>query len=97
MAKTTNKRQHIRFRAEPGTLAEVQIDVRPKKFKPEYKGMVLTESQKGCSLIVAFAPDLIRGDRVRVAVGAADPAMAEIRWAVNLDEDVQKFGIQFLE
>jgi hypothetical protein len=97
VAKTSNKRKHIRFQAEPGTIAEMQIDAKTKKFKPDYKGMVMTESQKGCSFIVTFAPDLIRGDRVRIAVGSADPVLAEIRWAVSLDEDVQKFGVQFLE
>ncbi len=92
-----NKRKGVRFFSDPGTFA--LIDIRPKKkdFAPEFRALVVTESFKGCSLVIVNALLFVTGDKVKVKVGELSPLLAEIRWSVELDDGIQKLGLMFLE
>jgi hypothetical protein len=92
-----NKRSGVRFFSDPGTFALIDIKPKKKDFNPEFRALVVTESFKGCSLVIVNALLFVKGDKVKIKVGDLSPLVAEIRWSVELDDGIQKLGLMFLE
>lgn len=95
--KKTSARKSIRFSPDSGSLAEIAFGPVAKAFKAQHHALVLSESATGCSILVAFAPDVSVGDRLRLKVGNLSPLLAEVRWVVPLDEQIQKIGFMYLQ
>ncbi len=90
------KRSYTRFKADAGTLALIDIK-KGEKFHPELVGLVFEEAYKGCGIIVLAAEELQIGQIIKVAVGKLKALKAEVCWRIQLDSNVIKIGIKYLE
>jgi hypothetical protein len=90
-------RKNTRFKPDPGTYAEVKFPAKGKSSAPNYSGLVLSEAFGGCSMVLVYGPNLANGDQCNVKVGNLTPLLAEVRWVIALDENIQKVGFKFLE
>lgn len=98
MAKTareTKQRKNIRFNPDQGAVAQVCFGT--KTFKPDHHALILSESYRGCSIVLTLAPDVAVGDRLRIKVGNLAPMLAEVRWVIPLDDEIQKIGFMYLQ
>ena len=59
--------------------------------------LVIDEALDGCGLVVVNNKILAEGDICLVKVGMLDPLIGEVRWLRELDEEVHKIGIMYLE
>ncbi|CAM2007970.1 PilZ domain-containing protein [Acanthopleuribacter pedis] len=82
-------------------VAHIDINTEDENFEPEYIGMVVEQSHQGCGLVlVRYSEDyekIDKGQEVVVKVGRLHPMKAKVRWRKNLDEDLFKLGLEFLE
>lgn len=94
-----DKRDHIRFEPDPGTLALIDtIDEGKKRaFQPQHAALVTEESHRGCGLVLKMCKELQVGSLCRVKVGHAAPAIGQIRWRVELDAQVIRIGVMYLD
>ncbi|MGK5088479.1 hypothetical protein WDW86_13045 [Bdellovibrionota bacterium FG-2] len=92
-----NQRKSIRFSPDPGTLAQIEIPLKDGAFAPKDVGLVLNESNRGCAVVVTRKSFLKAGELWRIKIGHLEPLKAQIKWVTELDMDVQKVGLQYLE
>jgi hypothetical protein len=93
-AKPTRK--NVRFKPDP--LDYAWSDVRlPGKFAPQFVGLIVEESAKGCSLALLSRDELKVGQFCRVQVGKLPVLKAEVRWQTDLDAAVYRIGLLYLE
>lgn len=92
-------RKSIRFEPDEGTLAYIDTTPREHKseFDPKIMALVIDEALDGCGLAVVNNKTLFEGDICLVKVGLLDPLIGEVRWVRELDEEVHKIGIMYLE
>jgi len=90
-------RKSTRFKPEKCTTAYLCVGSLRKAFSEDFASLLLSESYTGCSVVVAHAPAFRIGSQLRVKVGALAPLLAEVRWAIPLDENIQKVGFMYLE
>ncbi len=90
-------RRHIRFK--PGLACYASIDPVPdrKAFSPSIVALVLDEAYSGCGLVALSSAPLKAGDVCRVQVGTLAPIRAEVRWRRQLDPDVMRFSLRYLD
>ena len=92
------RRRNIRFTPDPGTIALVDIDpTRVGSFKPTITCLVTEESFRGAGLVAISDKNFKAGARLRVAVGNAAPALAEVRWVSDLDSQVVRMGVMYVD
>ncbi len=89
--------QHLRFKANPLDIAQVDLTANTPQFMPEMAAMIVDESFSGAALIMKATDDLVVGSYLRVKVGRMDALRAEVVWMKRLDRDVIKVGVNFLE
>jgi hypothetical protein len=92
-------RESRRFPPDEGTMAWIDTDVRGDKrdFKPTIAALVTDEALHGCGM-VALAHDRFREEaECMVQVGDLAPLRSQIRWVRNLNNDVLRMGVRFLE
>jgi hypothetical protein len=96
---SSDKRDSIRFEPDPGTLALIDpIDEGKKRsFQPKHAALVTEESHRGCGLVLRMCKELQIGSLCRVKVGHASPLIGQIRWRVELDSQVIRIGIMYLD
>ncbi len=97
MLKKKYSRKSVRFTPDPGLVAQICFSPKTKTFKAEYSALILSESYRGCSLLIALAPDIAVADRLQIKVGELGPLLAEARWVIQLDEHIQKVGFMYLQ
>jgi len=93
-----NRRNSIRFKPDEGTYA--LIDPQPDfsaEFDPTVPALVFSESHKGCGLVILLTPKLLVGEIIRVQVGNLPIFRAEVRWRDQIDSQVVKIGLMFLD
>ena len=96
--KENQIRRETRFKPESGVYAFVDARPNARKFMPNYAGLVINQSYKGCSIVVIpeATPEL--GSLIKVKLGPLAPILAEIRWFEKLDKDgVYKLGLLFMQ
>lgn len=95
----SEKRRFIRFAADPGQIAEIDLfPQRPQgEFQPNAVGLILDESFKGCGLVILQTEKLQVGEKVKIKVGKLHPLKAQVRWRAQIDPRVLKIGLEFLE
>lgn len=82
------KRKSTRFRAEEPAFAILNRKV---------ASLAFSESAKGCGLVVLSTSCPDEGDEVVVKVGALAALKGVVRWRKEIDSDVCKIGIEYLE
>ncbi len=97
MAKKNIKpRKSIRFRPDPFTLA--YFSFKPTTpFKADLVALVLNESYTGCSLFFNTENKVKKDQKISIKVGQLAVMQAKIVWIKNLDENLFKVGIKFLD
>lgn len=90
-------RKHTRFRPDTPSLAWVQFNLGEPSFKGDTHALVYEEAFGGCCLILMSEKTINLGARWAVKVGDLEPMEAEVVWCKNLDLDVWKLGLKFLE
>lgn len=95
----TTKRKHIRYKADSNLVARMEWGARidAKAFRPQHIGLVLEEAYGGCGLAMGNDSRIQVGDRVRIEVGKLKPMFAEVVWKNDVDHQLMKIGIKFLE
>ena len=96
-SKKMAKRSSIRYQPDEGTFALIDCDADAKTFNPTLPALVFSEAHKGCGLVALTSDHLQVGRILRVQVGSLAPLRSEIRWREQLDPNVIKIGIMFLE
>lgn len=94
-----NQRQSIRFPPDAGAIALVDVSSKSnnRSFNPTITTLITEESHKGCGLVMKMTDDLPVGSICRVKVGNNPVLLAEVRWRIELDSQVIRVGIMFLE
>ena len=93
-------RKTLRFDPEQGTIALIDPQAKADKgrFEPVVPALIVDEALEGCGLVVVKRQhSLQEADRCLVKVAELDPLLAEVRWIEDLDDDVQKIGLMYLE
>ncbi|MCM2279581.1 MAG: hypothetical protein NDJ89_16020 [Oligoflexia bacterium] len=93
---TQQKRKHIRFKPDPGTIAWVDSTTEGS-FTRELPALVRQESAKGAGLVLLDAPHLQVGQACRIQIGNLEPLRAAIRWNKVLEPGVWTLGLEYLE
>jgi len=94
-----DKRDNIRFQPDPGTLAMIDTieDGKKRSFQPKHAALVTEESHRGCGLVLQMCKELQIGSLCRVQVGHAAPMIGQVKWRVELDSQVIRIGIMYLD
>src|SRR4051812_29848347 len=94
-----NKRRFIRFKPDQDTYARVLMPPHaiPYDAYPEFLAITVNESAGGCGLVSMSAPHLQVGLKVHVQVGELPLVRSQIVWVRHLDDEICRFGIQYLE
>ena len=95
-AKSNDTTRGIRFTPDAHTLALLDVNGGPE-FKPTLYGLVLNESYQGCGLVILKEERIRAGAKLRVQVGKLAPMQAEVRWHKEVDDQVVKVGLFYLE
>ena len=94
------KRNYIRFLPDPNTLLWLSQSVTTDEpFEPRFVGLVLDESQKGCSAVFVkdqIGEKLLPGNRCVLAVGDMPHVTAEVRWQKALDNRSVRLGFEYI-
>lgn len=92
-------RRNLRFQPEPDTIAQVDLvnTGAEKKFKPTVAALVMEESYRGCGLVMVTDHDMQVGRKLRIQVGLGPSLLGEVRWRTELDSQVVRVGIMYLE
>jgi hypothetical protein len=100
---SSDKRNSIRFEPDVGTLALLDFrdasTARIKKtvFAPSVTALVTEESHRGCGLVLKTTRELEVGSICRVKVGHGPVLLGEVRWRVDLDSQIIRVGLMFLD
>src|SRR5690349_21298675 len=96
--KSAQKRKSVRYKPDPGDFARIDPDPGLRdKFNPQYPALVIEEAAKGCGLVVTGDVTLDEGDVCKVQVGKVGPVLAEVRWRLQIDKQIFKIGLMYLE
>ena len=103
------KRKSIRFLPEVNEIAVLsrdpkyfdKYDFQKYQFKGEVCALISEEAHKGCSIVMALQPGkakpFVKDDRCVIQIGELMPVRANVIWTKQLDENIYKTGIQFLD
>ena len=92
-----NKRRFIRYQSDRRIFARIDTNVHRKVFQPDLVALVLDVSPGGCGLVVLATENLKIRDQCVIQIAEEDPTPAEIAWRVDLDEQVIKLGVRYIE
>ena len=90
-------RRSLRFTDNQSLHAEIDFDVTVKPFQVDLPAIICNESFRGCCIVTVKNDRLSSGSRLRIKVGDLTPMLGEVKWVSDIDPEVMKIGIQFLE
>lgn len=93
-AKKTSPRSSTRFKPDPLTLAILNPKINSDS---SIVSLVLNESLTGCALLVHSDDRFKKGQKVVVKVGNLHELTSEIIWITQLEEEIFKLGLKYLE
>ena len=94
------KRRHIRALPDMEDFAFIDFntDHDYQSFEPIASAYIVNEAPLGgCSLVLRKSDKIIDGTGILVKVGKILPLHAKVVWLKELDEDLVRVGVQFLE
>lgn len=96
--KDVHKRKHVRFQPDPMDFAQIAIHSLGEPFTPELVALILDEAPLGgCALAILDNPMLTLGSQCLVKVGRMDPVRGEIVWKKEIEHNLMRLGIKYLE
>lgn len=95
---TARKRQYMRFAPDPNEFARIDTNAEGDDFEFQYVALIVEEAPMGgCGVVGLNSIPLKEGDQFRIQLGMMAPLRAEIVWVKELDEQLVRYGIKFLE
>jgi hypothetical protein len=96
---STDVRRSRRFPPDEGTMAWIDPNVHEDKddFNPTIPALVTDEALHGCGVVTLFDDRLSVDAECMVRVGHLAPLKSQLRWVKDLNNDVRKMGVMFLE
>lgn len=95
--KIKNNRRHVRYKPDVNAYARVDLEPETKEFQPTVVALIFSESYGGCGLVSLSNEQLQVGIVCRVQVGMLAPLRAKVIWKTQLDDQVSRLGLQYLE
>ena len=92
--KNTKIPRATRFKPDP--LAVAYMSLKNTSLNPVV-GLILNESFTGCAILVSTEDRFNLNQKVFVKVGNLHAMAAEIMWSTQLDENIFKLGLKYLE
>ena len=94
---TSVTRKYMRVPPDPNGF--VQIDLKTDgAFNFSYAALIVEESPMGgCSIVCLSSVGLKVGTVCRMKVGNMSPLRVEVVWARELEDNIERFGIKYLE
>ena len=89
------QRRFIRFPADALSVAHLDW-IESGSFRPTEMALVFSESQGGCGLVLLHQDVNLR-QKIRVKVGDLQEILGEVVWKHQLDNDVLKIGVRYLD
>jgi hypothetical protein len=68
-----------------------------RDFRPTIAALVTDETLHGCGVVTLFDRRLSEDAECMVRVGDLAPLKSQIRWVKDLNSNVRKIGVMFLE
>ena len=91
-------RRNLRYKPDKLQVAQIMFDGTKTAWQPDDVALIIDESAvSGCQLVLKFTPHCKPGSRVRVKLGPLDPLLGEIVWRREIDADLFRVGVRFLE
>jgi len=93
-------RKQFRFKPQEDeqlALIDKRSEISAKEFAPTVSGLLFSEAYGGCGLILRKEEWPKVGDHCLVKAGPQTPLKAEIVWRTDVDADVMKVGVKYLE
>jgi hypothetical protein len=95
-SQVTKKRKFTRFKPDPDAIALIDLKAEAQ-FSPTMHALIFEESYGGVGLLVISSEKIKNGQKLIVQVGKLAPIKAEVRWCEQIDKQIYKIGLQFLE
>ena len=92
--KTIAPRATTRFKPDPLTSALLFPKINSETC---LLTLVLNESQTGCALLINTEDGFKKGQKVVVKVGNLHELTSEVIWVTEIDENIFKLGLKYLE
>ena len=92
-----SKRKYPRYKPETDTFVTIETKGGGKAYTPNTGGLVFSESYGGCGIVLLATNELQTGDICMAKIGPLHPMRAQVVWRTQLDNNVIKIGIKFLE
>jgi hypothetical protein len=93
-----SNRRNMRYKPERLEFALVMYDGNKAGWHPDDAALIIDESAvAGCQLVMKYTQLCKPGSRVRVKLGHLDPLVGEVVWRREIDADLFRVGIRFLE
>lgn len=96
---STYQRKHIRYKPMPGSEV-VYLDFKSSQkddFYPNILGLVFSESYKGFGAIFIGEEPFDKGTQCYIRIGQIGPLRAEVRYTIQLDVDIFRAGLMYLD
>ena len=91
-------RRNLRYKPDRLELALIMFDGNKAGWHPDDAALIIDESAvAGAQIVLKFTQLCKPGDRVRVKLGQMDPLLGEIVWRREIDADLCRLGVRFLE
>lgn len=92
------KRKKIRYKPDRLEFALIMFDGDNTDWQPDEAGLIIDESAlAGAQLVLKSTDACKKGDRVMVKLGQMDPILGEVVWHKDIDKDLIRIGVNFLE
>ncbi len=91
-------RRNLRYKPDKMQTAQVMFDGTKLAWQPDDVALIIDESAvSGCQLVIKFTQLCKPGSRIRVKLGPLDPLLGEVVWRREIDADLFRVGVKFLE
>ena len=95
-SKATNKRKFIRFKPDADAIALIDMKA-DGQFSPKNNALIFEESHGGVGLLFISNDRIKIGQKLKVQVGRLAPMKAEVRWCEQIDKQIYKIGLMYLD
>ena len=97
MSESYNRR-NLRYKPDKLQSAQIMFDGHSTNWEPDDVALIIDESAvSGCQLVLRFTQLCTAGSRVRIKLGPLDPLLGEVVWRREIDADLFRVGVRFLE
>ncbi|MDZ4661015.1 MAG: hypothetical protein SGJ18_05285 [Pseudomonadota bacterium] len=97
VSKPSDKRRSLRYIPDVGDYAIICFNKKISQFQTDVLGIILNESNTGCSIVIAGTNKLQKDDQIVAQIGRLEALHATVIWRKEIDKDVVKLGLRYDE